>query len=114
MNGETGKRAEWLGAQRASDPLAAFMQDYDWADEVLHAQIGRRWLKPDVGDVKTILQRAAEINSRGKPSMEARTRACEQIDWWPRFVKEVLDRDHCSAAGLEPGPAAPAIALESG
>ena len=40
------------------DGLATYFQDYDWADEVLHAQIGRRWLKPDVGDVKTLLEQA--------------------------------------------------------
>ena len=49
MNGQTGKRQEWLIAQKANDPLATYFQDYDWADEVLHAQIGRRWLKPDLG-----------------------------------------------------------------
>jgi hypothetical protein len=114
MDGEKGKRAEWLGAQRAADPLAAFLQDYDWADEVLHAQLGRRWLKPSVGDVKTILAMADEINGRRAPSIEARARAAAQIDWWPRYVKDLLDRDICSRAGLEGGPIAASAGLESG
>ena len=39
----TGKRFEWETATASGDPLAARIQDYDWADEVLHSQIGRRW-----------------------------------------------------------------------
>ncbi|HEY0865989.1 MAG TPA: hypothetical protein VGE01_01345, partial [Fimbriimonas sp.] len=83
MDGRTGKRLEWKIAQSAKDSLATYFQDYDWADEVLHAQIGRRWLKPDVGDVKTMLARGREIAERPAPSIEARARTTEQRDWWP-------------------------------
>ncbi|MGI8671271.1 MAG: hypothetical protein ACR2LU_01550, partial [Luteitalea sp.] len=38
-----GKRYEWEVAQAAGSPLAANFQDYDWADEVLHARIGKQW-----------------------------------------------------------------------
>ena len=38
---KTGKRYEWEVATQANDPLTATFQDYDWADEVLHARIGR-------------------------------------------------------------------------
>ncbi|HET9440369.1 MAG TPA: hypothetical protein VFO52_09370, partial [Longimicrobiales bacterium] len=47
MPADTGKRYEYDIAQQAGDPLSAHFQDFDWADEVLHAQIGRRWLKAD-------------------------------------------------------------------
>ncbi len=114
MDGETGKRAEWLGALRAKDPIAGYLQDYDWADEVLHAQIGRRWLKPDAGDVKTIMASAAAINSKPTPNLAARVRGVEQIDWWPRYVKDVLGRDHCSSAEFEGGPIGAAVGLGSG
>jgi hypothetical protein len=40
---KTGKRYEWEVANQANDPLTATFQDYDWADEVLHARIGRDW-----------------------------------------------------------------------
>lgn len=40
---KTGKRYEWEVAQAAGSPLAATFQDYDWADEVLHARIGKQW-----------------------------------------------------------------------
>src|SRR4051812_47931638 len=46
MPAKTGKRFEWEVSKQANDPLATIFQDYDWADEVLHTQIGRRWLLP--------------------------------------------------------------------
>jgi hypothetical protein len=39
----TGKRFEWEIADQAGDQLAKLFQDYDWADEVLHAHIGQEW-----------------------------------------------------------------------
>ena len=47
MPAETGKRFEYETAREAEDPLSAHFHDYDWADEVLHAQIGRRMLRRD-------------------------------------------------------------------
>jgi len=40
---KTGKRYEWEVGVESGVPLAATIQDYDWADEVLHAQLGREW-----------------------------------------------------------------------
>ena len=40
---KTGKRFEWETAQAAHCALSALFQDYDWADEVLHARVGRDW-----------------------------------------------------------------------
>ena len=40
---KTGKRFEWETAQAAHNALSALFQDYDWADEVLHARVGRDW-----------------------------------------------------------------------
>jgi hypothetical protein len=45
----TGKEYEWEVALATADPLTAMIQDYDWADEVLHAQIGRKWIVPEIG-----------------------------------------------------------------
>ena len=39
----TGKRFEWEVAGQSGDRLAELFQDYDWADEVLHAHIGQEW-----------------------------------------------------------------------
>ena len=40
---KTGKRFEWETAQAAHHALSTLFQDYDWADEVLHARVGRDW-----------------------------------------------------------------------
>ena len=101
MDGKTGKRLEWKIAQSAKDELATYFQDYDWADEVLHAQIGRRWLKPDVGDVKAILERAKAITKMSSPSIDARSLTTPQIDWWPDFVRDALGKESTSQAGSE-------------
>ena len=39
----SGKRFEWEIAGQSGDRLAKLFQDYDWADEVLHAHIGQQW-----------------------------------------------------------------------
>lgn len=44
-----GKEYEWEVALAAADLLTSMIQDYDWADEVLHARIGRRWIVPEIG-----------------------------------------------------------------
>jgi len=101
MNGKTGKREEWRIAQEAHDPLATYFQDLDWADEVLHAQTGRKWLKPDVGDVKDLLALAQEIADRHSPALEARRAQAAQEDWWPRLVRDVLGHESTSTAGAD-------------
>jgi hypothetical protein len=40
---KNGKRYEWEVAVNSNNPVCAVFQDYDWADEVLHARIGRDW-----------------------------------------------------------------------
>jgi hypothetical protein len=40
---KTGKRHEWEVALIAENKLSATFQDFDWADEVLHARVGRDW-----------------------------------------------------------------------
>ena len=49
MPKKTGKQYEWEVAVATSNRLTTLIQDYDWADEVLHAQIGREWLVKELG-----------------------------------------------------------------
>jgi hypothetical protein len=49
MPKKTGKEYEWEVGVATTNPLTAMIQDYDWADEVLHARIGREWIVPDIG-----------------------------------------------------------------
>ena len=45
---KTGKRYEFETGQASGLPLIATIQDFDWADEVLHSQIGRHVVRAGV------------------------------------------------------------------
>src|ERR1043166_1414817 len=51
-----GKRFEWEVGQASGEPLSALFQDYDWADEVLHAKIGRDWYLKDFANSQEAVQ----------------------------------------------------------
>ena len=91
MPAETGKRFEYRTAVEAGDPISAQFQDFDWADEVLHAQIGRRWLKHCGIDPADASARAPAIHERTWAALDGyKTEA--QRDWWDDFVRQVLGR----------------------
>ena len=62
---------------------------------------GRRWLKPDLGTVKDILDKAGEIIGRPTPSLDSRRLLTPQVDWWPRYVQDILGRPSTSVAGSD-------------
>jgi hypothetical protein len=92
MPAETGKRYEYQTAAEAGDELSTHFHDYDWADEVLHAQIGRRWLKREAISTEQALERAQDIHERTWAAL-AQYRAGEPpADWWDGFVRRVLGK----------------------
>jgi hypothetical protein len=60
-----GKRLEYEWCRdEARHPLMTTFQDYDWADEVTHAQIARRWCQPQFGgDGERMRAVAAELRA---------------------------------------------------
>jgi hypothetical protein len=100
MPAETGKRYEYETAVAAGDALSAHFHDYDWADEVLHAQIGRRMLKREGISSDEARERAKAIHEKTWAALDRYRSLEEQRDWWPAFVKKVLGRE--SAAGERP------------
>jgi hypothetical protein len=58
----TGKRYEWEVGVASGQPLSRLFQDFDWADEVLQAQLGRLWYIPRIGDLKQALAYGDEGN----------------------------------------------------
>ncbi len=98
---KTGKRYEFEVAQQSENPLAATIQDFDWADEVLHSQIGREWYVPqfenlqaalDFGDVawSKILSNWAEVREQ---------KLTEHSNWWPEIYAQA-----CKNAGISADP----------
>ncbi|HUX88442.1 MAG TPA: hypothetical protein VMW65_15680 [Chloroflexota bacterium] len=56
-----GKRLEYEWCRDvAKDALPTVFQDYDWADEVLHAQIARRWVAAQLSPNRRVMQTEAD------------------------------------------------------
>jgi hypothetical protein len=93
---KTGKRFEWETAQAAHYPLSAVFQDYDWADEVLHARVGRDWYVSEFDSPK----KAVEWGDRcwSKVVMGWRQWRDEGLtahrNWWRDVYREYCDRQH--------------------
>jgi len=98
---KTGKRYEWEVGQQSGIPLMATIQDYDWADEVLHAALGREWYIPQIGEWKEaldygdrcwskILSNWTTVRDQGLTRHE---------NWWPAIYQQA-----CAHWGLEPDP----------
>jgi hypothetical protein len=82
---KTGKRYEWEVAVHADDPLTALFQDYDWADEVLHARIGRDWY---LSNFKTTEEALEFSNTQSGPPVDYQKMGyTENQDWWPEFYR---------------------------
>jgi len=97
MPSDTGKRYEYETAAAAKDALSAHFHDYDWADEVLHAQIGRRALKRDGIASEEARERAEAIDAKTWAALDQYRARAEQRNWWPDFVRRVLGRESAVA-----------------
>lgn len=99
---KTGKRFEWETATMAHNALSATFQDYDWADEVLHARVGRDWYVSTFDSPKE----AVEWGDRcwSKVVMGWRQWRDEGLtehrNWWPDVYTA-----YCATHGKEPDPA---------
>jgi hypothetical protein len=91
MPKESGKRFEWVVALESDNELAKTFQDYDWADEVLHAQIGRKWLVPDFGSMEKLKQASEALLERTLEEKAKLDELSDQKDWWPQFMAEIRD-----------------------
>ena len=97
----TGKRFEWEVALDSSNPLSALFQDYDWADEVLHARIGRNWYLPEFDNTKAAIDYGDDCWSRvlmdwNQYRKDSKT---EHRNWWPDLYSAA-----CKARNIEPDP----------
>ncbi len=99
----TGKRFEWEVATESGIPLAKLIQDFDWADEVLHSQIGREWYVSEFTDLKTALSYGDRCWSTVMSHWERYLDEglTQHRNWWPE-----LYRAACARWGVTPDPAA--------
>jgi hypothetical protein len=104
MPGDTGKRFEYETAVEAGDQLSAHFHDYDWADEVLHAQIGRRALKREGISAQDAAEQAKAIHEKSWVALDQYKERQPQVNWWPAFVKKVLGKESAVAGRSDLGP----------
>ncbi|HZR17891.1 MAG TPA: hypothetical protein VFE51_11250 [Verrucomicrobiae bacterium] len=99
---KTGKRFEWEVGRASHNPLAALFQDYDWADEVLHARIGRDWYLKEFRDPQQAVRYGDECWSRVLMNWEnwRKEGLTQHRNWWPE-----LYLDACKHWGIQPDPA---------
>jgi len=104
---KTGKRFEWEVGAESGDPLAKTFQDYDWADEVLHASIGKSWYVSAFGNQKEAIDYGNQCWSKVLIGWrEWREQGLTQHrNWWPDLYKEFCERHQ-----FQPDPAALAFA----
>lgn len=99
---KTGKRYEWETALAAHHPLSSLFQDYDWADEVLHARVGRDWYVSTFENPKEAVEWGdrcwSKVVSGWQEWREEGLTA--HRNWWPDLYQEV-----CAQQGTEPDPA---------
>jgi hypothetical protein len=104
MPADTGKRLEYETAKEAGDELSTHFHDYDWADEVLHAQIGRRMLKRDSVSAADAAEQARAIHEKTWAALDGYKHLEEQRSWWPAFVRKVLGHESAVAEKTDLGP----------
>jgi hypothetical protein len=98
---KTGKRYEWEVGVESGEPLMATIQDYDWADEVLHAQLGRQWYIPEIGSWKEALDYGDRCWSKILSNWHTvRDQGLTRHEsWWPRVYLQA-----CRSWGTPPDP----------
>jgi hypothetical protein len=98
---KTGKRYEWEVGVMSQNKLAALFQDYDWADEVLHARIGRDHYVPQFATPKEAIAYGDECWSKILTQWREYKEQglTEHRNWWPD-----LYRAACKHWGVEPDP----------
>lgn len=87
---KTGKRFEWEVGLASGDPYSAMIQDYDWADEVLHARIGRDWYVSTIGDTKKAVAHGDACWSRVVIDWQSYKTSglTRHENWWPALYTE--------------------------
>ena len=98
---KTGKRFEWEIAKQSGIPLAELIQDFDWADEVLHAQIGREWYVKEFSDLREAMDYGDRCWSQVMSHWnEYREKGLtEHRNWWPDLYRQA-----CERWGITPDP----------
>ena len=86
MAAATGKKHELEIAALHGDPLLMTFQDFDWADEVLHARTGRRSIVAEFASREEAEAAARDVWRRYDEVAAELAERSEQAEWWPEFL----------------------------
>lgn len=102
MPADTGKKMEYDIADATRDPLLKEIQDYDWADEILHARIGRDWFVKGFGALREAEEFGGKCWSRALQDWGAwkEQGLTQHRNWWPDVYRAA-----CRHWAIEPDPA---------
>jgi len=98
---KNGKRFEWETAVLSGNALSATFQDFDWADEVLHARVGRDWYVSQFDNAKEAVEWGDRCWSKVLLGWrEWRDKGLTQHrNWWPDVYSAA-----CKSWGAKPDP----------
>lgn len=96
---KTGKRFEWEVAVASHDPFTATVQDYDWADEVLHAKIGRELYVSQFENAKEAIAYGDTCWTKVLMNWNSyrENGLTQHRNWWPDVYRAA-----CERWGVEP------------
>jgi hypothetical protein len=99
---KNGKRYEWEVGLKSHCKLSALFQDYDWADEVLHARIGRDWYLKEFKNASEAVEYGDKCWSKVLMGWRQwRDQGLTQHrNWWGNCYSQA-----CEKAGIKPDPA---------
>jgi hypothetical protein len=97
----TGKRHEWEVGLQSGNPLAATFQDFDWADEVLHARVGRDWYVSAMPSAHEAVEYGDRCWSKVLSNWGGWRDAglTQHANWWPGAYAQFCERN-----GVTPRP----------
>ena len=99
MPAKIGKKYEWDVAVATANRLTQLIQDYDWADEVLHAKIGRTWIVPEIGGQNEAMEYGNKAWSKVLKDSYDKFEASgltQHKNWWPEIYSQA-----CKSWGIE-------------
>jgi hypothetical protein len=108
MAAATGKKHELEVAALHGDALLMTFQDFDWADEVLHARTGRRWIVAEFPGRAEAEVAARDVWRRYDEVAAELAQRSEQAEWWPDFLAAMragVSRPRGAGSRQSPRPA---------
>ena len=92
LMGKNGKARQYSYAVDSGDAFARQCNDYDWADEVLHVQIGRKWLTDQDPDLN-LKQVSPPINERYRQLIDDHMHMTPDPAWWDAWYADLRAKD---------------------